>query len=99
MALSEAQRAQARGLPWLATVPNGIRVDSFPYQPRKGDHWMWLGRFSAEKAHAVAYAAALEDARDIPAGVQPLARRSGASSAWAVRAEPDGPAEVAGGGR
>jgi glycosyltransferase involved in cell wall biosynthesis len=58
VALSETQRAAAPDLPWVATVHNAIRVDSFPFRADKDDFALFLGRVHPEKAPHVAIDAA-----------------------------------------
>ena len=58
VALSDAQRAHRPDLPWVGTVHNGIRVDTFPYRADKEDWVLFLGRFHPEKAPHVAIDAA-----------------------------------------
>jgi glycosyltransferase involved in cell wall biosynthesis len=54
VALSEHQRATAPELAWVATVPNAVRVASFPYREDKEGFALFLGRFHPEKAPHVA---------------------------------------------
>ena len=49
VAISDAQRADAPDLNWIATVYNGIDVASFPFQEEKEDWVLFVGRFSPEK--------------------------------------------------
>jgi len=58
VALSENQRGQAPDLPWVATVPNAVRVATFPFRADKDDFALFLGRFHPEKAPHVAIDAA-----------------------------------------
>jgi glycosyltransferase involved in cell wall biosynthesis len=58
VAISERQRELAPELNWIGTVHNAIRVDTFPYQSRKGDYALFLGRFHPEKAPHLALDAA-----------------------------------------
>lgn len=58
VALSDHQRALAPGLPWAATVPNAVKVASFPFREDKEDFALFLGRFHPEKAPHVAIDAA-----------------------------------------
>lgn len=58
VAISAAQRRSAPKLPWLATVPNGVRVASFPFRRDKADYALFLGRFSPEKGAHLAVQAA-----------------------------------------
>ncbi|GAA2479117.1 glycosyltransferase family 4 protein [Terrabacter carboxydivorans] len=58
VAVSNAQRARAPDLNWVATVHNGIDVDSFPYRAEKDDYVLFLGRFHPQKAPHLAVEAA-----------------------------------------
>ncbi len=58
VAISDAQRAQAPGLPWAATVHNAIRVDTFPFRAVKDEFALFLGRFCPDKAPHLAVEAA-----------------------------------------
>jgi len=58
VAISEAQRAKAPGLPWTATVHNGIRPDTFPFRAEKDEFALFLGRFHPDKAPHLAVDAA-----------------------------------------
>ena len=58
VAISDAQRAKARGLPWAATVHNAIRVHTFPFSAEKDEFALFLGRFCPEKAPHLAVEAA-----------------------------------------
>jgi glycosyltransferase involved in cell wall biosynthesis len=49
IAISDAQRATAPELDWLATVHNGIDVEASPFQERKGDAFLFLGRIDPTK--------------------------------------------------
>jgi len=55
VAISDAQRAHAPDLNWVATVYNGIDVASYPFQEVKEDWVLFVGRFSLEKGphHAI----------------------------------------------
>lgn len=48
--ISDAQRAAVADLPWLGTVYNSIRVDTFPFQADKEPFALFLGRFHPQKA-------------------------------------------------
>jgi glycosyltransferase involved in cell wall biosynthesis len=65
VAISEAQRRAAPDLNWVATVPNGIDVDSFPYREDKQDWMLFLGRFSPDKGAHLAIDAARAAGRQI----------------------------------
>lgn len=58
IAISRAQRAHAPDLPWVATVHNAIRADTFPYRAHKENFALFLGRFHPEKAPHLAIDAA-----------------------------------------
>lgn len=58
VAISEAQRASAPDVGWVATVPNAIDVATFPYQPDKEAFALFLGRFHPQKAPHLAIDAA-----------------------------------------
>src|SRR6185437_7601400 len=58
IAISDAQRRTAPGLPWTATVHNGIRAETFPFQSDKDNCALFLGRFHPEKAPHLAIDAA-----------------------------------------
>lgn len=58
VAISDAQRALAPRLPWLATVHNAIPVSTFPYREDKDDYLVFLGRMCADKAPELAIALA-----------------------------------------
>jgi glycosyltransferase involved in cell wall biosynthesis len=49
VALSRAQRDQLPAARWAATVPNGLRVDRFPFRAEKGEYAVFLGRMSPDK--------------------------------------------------
>ncbi|MBV9823831.1 MAG: glycosyltransferase family 4 protein [Actinobacteria bacterium] len=57
VAISAAQRADAPGLNWVATVHNAVDVRAFPYQADKCDYALFLGRLSPDKGLAEAIAA------------------------------------------
>ncbi|GAA0608595.1 glycosyltransferase family 4 protein [Sporichthya brevicatena] len=56
--ISDAQRRPAPDLPWLGTVHNGIRVETFPFQPKKENFALFMGRFHPQKAPHLAIDAA-----------------------------------------
>lgn len=58
VAVSDAQRAAAPDLPWVATVHNAVRTDTFPFQATKEDFVLFLGRFNPDKAPHLAIEAA-----------------------------------------
>jgi glycosyltransferase involved in cell wall biosynthesis len=65
VALSEAQRRAAPDLNWVATVPNGIDVDTFPYREDKRDWVLFVGRLAPEKGAHLAIDAARAAGRAI----------------------------------
>jgi glycosyltransferase involved in cell wall biosynthesis len=69
VAISEAQRAAAPDLPWLATIANAISVDDYPFQQEKGDYVLSIGRLSPEKGvHLAVTAAQAAGVRIVVAG-------------------------------
>lgn len=58
VSISNSQRSGAPDLPWLATVHNAIRVETFPFQAEKEDIALFLGRFHPDKAPHLAIDAA-----------------------------------------
>jgi glycosyltransferase involved in cell wall biosynthesis len=58
IAISHAQRSTAPDLPWIATVRNAIRPETFPFRADKQDYALFLGRFHPEKAPHLAIDAA-----------------------------------------
>jgi len=50
IAISNAQRSMAPDLPWMATVHNAIRAETFPFKAQKEEFALFLGRFHPEKA-------------------------------------------------
>lgn len=65
VAVSDAQRALAPDLNWIATVHNALDVTSFPFSERKEDWVLWLGRFSPDKGTHLAIDAARVTGRRI----------------------------------
>ncbi len=65
IALTEAQRSFAPELPWLATCPNGIEVDRFPFSAAHEGYLAFLGRMSIEKGAAEAIAVAQSAGREL----------------------------------
>jgi glycosyltransferase involved in cell wall biosynthesis len=49
VSLSDAERTMLPELNYVATVPNGIRIEEFPYEPEKDDYLLFAGRLSPEK--------------------------------------------------
>jgi glycosyltransferase involved in cell wall biosynthesis len=69
VAISDAQRSDAPDLNWMATVPNGIEVDNYPFRDAKEDYVLFLGRFVPEKgAHLAMDAARAAHRRIVLAG-------------------------------
>lgn len=58
VAISAAQRRLNPRLNWVATVPNAIDVEDFPFRPHKDGYLLWIGRLCAQKAPDIAIAAA-----------------------------------------
>jgi glycosyltransferase involved in cell wall biosynthesis len=58
VAISAAQQALRPELNWVGTVHNAIDVASFPFQARKGEFVLWLGRFNQDKGAHLAIDAA-----------------------------------------
>jgi glycosyltransferase involved in cell wall biosynthesis len=65
IAISEAQRRTAPDLNWIATVHNGIDVDSHPFRDAKEDFVLFLGRLSPHKGVGLAVGAAAAAGRKI----------------------------------
>ncbi|MDI1463412.1 glycosyltransferase family 4 protein [Catellatospora sp. KI3] len=58
VAISRRQQALAPELSWIDTVHNGLDPAAWPYQARKGEYALFLGRFSPDKgAHTAVLAA------------------------------------------
>ena len=58
VAISDRQRSLASDLNWSGTVHNALRVDDWPFQARKDDYALFLGRFDPDKAPHLALDAA-----------------------------------------
>jgi glycosyltransferase involved in cell wall biosynthesis len=58
VAISNAQRMIEPDLNWVATVHNGIAVDTFPFQPEKEGWLLFIGRFTPDKGPDLAIDAA-----------------------------------------
>jgi glycosyltransferase involved in cell wall biosynthesis len=65
VAISDAQRAMAPDLNWVATVYNGVNVATFPFQEEKEDWVLFLGRFNPDKGAHLAIEAARAARRPI----------------------------------
>ena len=64
VAISARQRELAPELNWIATVHNAVRAEAFPFQAKKDDYALWLGRYHRDKGPDLALEAA--HAADIP---------------------------------
>jgi glycosyltransferase involved in cell wall biosynthesis len=60
VAISDGQRAKGPDMAWEGRVYNAIPVDEYPFQERKEDYCLFLGRISPEKAPDLAIKAARE---------------------------------------
>jgi glycosyltransferase involved in cell wall biosynthesis len=49
VSISESQRAPAPDVHWVATVPHGVDVQSFPFSPEPGAYLAFVGRIAPEK--------------------------------------------------
>ncbi|WP_020524758.1 glycosyltransferase family 4 protein [Catelliglobosispora koreensis] len=58
VAISHRQRELAPGLPWIGTVHNALSIHDWPYQERKEDYALFLGRFHQDKGAHLALDAA-----------------------------------------
>ncbi|HEV2373553.1 MAG TPA: glycosyltransferase family 4 protein [Streptosporangiaceae bacterium] len=58
VAISNSQRSAAPDLPWVATVYNAIDHTTFPFQTKKEEFALFLGRFHPHKAPHLAIDAA-----------------------------------------
>jgi glycosyltransferase involved in cell wall biosynthesis len=58
VAISHRQRMLAAELNWVGTVHNALRLDTWPYQEKKEDFALFLGRFHPDKAPHLALDAA-----------------------------------------
>ncbi|MFI7539267.1 glycosyltransferase family 4 protein [Streptosporangium sp. NPDC049376] len=65
VAISEAQRRLAPDLNWAGVVHNAVETASFPFQERKEDWVLWLGRLNADKGAHIAIDVAREAGRRI----------------------------------
>ena len=63
--LTEAQQSFAPELPWLATCPNAIEVDRFPFSGAHDGYLAFLGRMSIEKGAAEAIQVARSAGREL----------------------------------
>lgn len=60
VSLSDAQRRPAPDLNWVGTVYNGIKLKSFPFNPKPKNHLLFLGRLFEKKGTDVAIKVALK---------------------------------------
>ncbi|HZR90881.1 MAG TPA: glycosyltransferase family 4 protein [Gaiellaceae bacterium] len=60
ISISRNQQRQRPSLPWLANCPNAIDFAAYPFEPRRGDYLLFLGRLSADKGAHRAVEVALE---------------------------------------
>lgn len=58
VAISHSQRGTNRGLPWAATIHNGIPVAEYPFRTEKDGFAIFLGRMNPEKGAHLAIDAA-----------------------------------------
>ncbi|KGN29832.1 glycosyltransferase [Knoellia sinensis KCTC 19936] len=58
VAISDSQRRLNPRLNWIGTVHNATNVARFPFQARKDDYVLWLGRFNPDKGAHLAITAA-----------------------------------------
>jgi len=58
VAISDAQQEDAKDLPWAGRVYNGIPVEEYPFETKKEDYVLFLGRMSPEKGADLAIDAA-----------------------------------------
>jgi glycosyltransferase involved in cell wall biosynthesis len=63
VSLSEAERSFLPELRYVATVPNGIRLEDFPFEPHKEDYLLFAGRLAPEKGPAEAIEVARRSGR------------------------------------
>jgi glycosyltransferase involved in cell wall biosynthesis len=63
VSLSNAERILLPELNYVATVYNGIPLDSFPFEPAKEDYLLFAGRFAPEKGPAEAIEVAQKSGR------------------------------------
>ena len=54
VSISNAERQMLPELNYVATVYNGIRLEDFPFEPKKDDYLLFAGRLSPEKGPDVA---------------------------------------------
>ncbi|EUA33689.1 putative glycosyltransferase [Mycobacterium xenopi 3993] len=49
VAISDRQRAQAPQLNWVGRVHNALRVEDWPFETRKDDYVLFMGRFNPRR--------------------------------------------------
>lgn len=49
VAISEYQRVSFAGIDFLATIPNAIKINEYPFSENSGDYLLFVGRMSGEK--------------------------------------------------
>jgi len=49
ISISMNQRRPRPELPWIANCPNALDLSVYPFQPQKGDYFLFLGRMSPDK--------------------------------------------------
>ncbi len=64
VSISESQRAQVPQAPWAGTVYHGLALDQYRFDADGGEHLLFLGRLTPEKAPHAAIEIAL--AADVP---------------------------------
>jgi glycosyltransferase involved in cell wall biosynthesis len=65
VAISDAQRHQAPGLPWIGRVHNGVNPGAYPFRADKEEFLLCLGRLSTTKGIDLAVAAARSTGRQL----------------------------------
>ena len=63
VSLSDAERQLLPELNYVATVYNGIRLEDFPFEPKKDDYLLFAGRLAPEKGVAEAIEVARRSGR------------------------------------
>jgi glycosyltransferase involved in cell wall biosynthesis len=54
IAISEYQRQSFPGLNFLATIPNAVKIDDYPFSKEGGDYLLFVGRMNEEKGAHIA---------------------------------------------
>lgn len=83
ISISSSQRTHARDVNWLATVHNGVAVDSFPLGDGRGGYLAFLGRISPEKG--VADAIDVAERVGIPLKIAARPPLEGVDNAWVAQ--------------